>query len=93
MKIWVFFKLIKTYVPRIEVGNMRKISKKNQKNFWVLGFGFWRKNFCSGDDTEIGPRFQFTISKAGFGNTTTATEVTYLENATHLYSLTFRKPL
>ena len=73
------------------MGNMRKISKKKSKKF--LGFGFWRKNFGSGDDTEIGPRFQFTISKPGFGNTTTATEVTYLENATHLYSLTFRKPL
>ena len=32
-------------------------------------FGFGWKNFGSDTDTEIGPGFQFSIPKPGFGHT------------------------
>ena len=51
---------------------------ENMKMFWIFlkffgkknnNFGFEKKSFGSGADTEIVPRFRFLISKPGFGRT------------------------
>ena len=54
------------------------MSPKKKWETFQKKFGFWRKNFGSGDDTEFGPWFQFPISKPGFGHTLTATELRLL---------------
>jgi hypothetical protein len=56
-----FFKVVKTRIPKKEVGT----HEKNLK----LKVSVLEKKIGSENDTEIGPWFQFPIPKPGFGHT------------------------